>query len=382
MKLPFAPASAPTQPSKVFDLNEAQTQANIVPMPQKTTAVVTLSPEVEAELDALKGLTRLNINTYGHGTANEVADLADEVCGQQTVARMGEIGKNITDIIKLTESVDPDDFNFDKSKGFMGKVGGLFKRAKVDLDAHYKTVSQQIEKIANDLENNVAAAARDNEFLERQHQAVQRQYKMLGYKIEALVLKEQQEQAMVDQLEAKLSKEANPDALELQLLQDQKDFVTKINKQADRLRRTQHIILLQLPTIRSTQSGNLDAMDDLTTLREETLPVWKSLIMTASMGENLKDRVEMSNAMKDRTNAMARKLADMTGQNMVDVAKMSQRSSFDLETIKHYQKTIITKGREAQKAIEEGAKERAAAIPLLENMRDELRKEYSPKKQN
>lgn len=382
MKLPFAPASEATVQPKVFDsINDAvPAQANIVQMPQKTTAIVASSQEVQAEFESLQGLTRLNINTFGHGTANEVADLADEICGKQTVARMGEIGKNITDIIKLTDSVDPDDFNLDKSKGMFGKAVGWFKRAKVDIDAHYKTVSQQIEKISVDLEENVQAAARDNEFLERQHQAVQRQYKLLGFKVEALVLKEQQEQAVYDAMEAKLAKDKNQDALELQLLQDQKDFVTKINKQADRLRRTQHIVLLQLPTIRSTQSGNLDAMDDLTTLREETLPVWKSLISTASMGENLKERVEMSNAMKDKTNAMARKLADMTGQNMVDVAKMSQRSSFDLETIKHYQKTIITKGREAQKAIEAGAKERAAAIPLLENMRDELRKEYSSKK--
>jgi uncharacterized protein YaaN involved in tellurite resistance len=349
-------------------------------MPHKTTALVNVSPEVQSELESLQGLTRLTINQFGHGTANEVADLADEVCGKQTVARMGEIGKNITQILKLTESVDPDDFNLDKSKGLFGKAVGWFKSAKVDLDAHYKSVSEQIAKVADELDENVVAAARDNEFLERQHQAVQRQYKLLGYKVEALVLKEQQEQAVADAMAAKLAKDQNPDALELQLLEDQKDFVTKINKQADRLRRTQHIVLLQLPTIRSTQSGNLDAMDDLTTLREETLPVWKSLISTAAMGENLKQRVELSNAVKDKTNAMARKLADMTGQNMVDVAKMSQRSSFDIETIKHYQKTIITKGREAQKAIEAGAKERAAAIPLLENMRDELRKEYSPKK--
>jgi uncharacterized protein YaaN involved in tellurite resistance len=382
MKLPFAPAPTVTSQPTVFDsINDSMpTSAAVVAMPQKATALVTVTPEVKAELDVLKSVTRLNIINYGHGTANEVADIADVVCGDQTVARMGEIGKNITDIIKLTQGVDPDDLNFDKSKGLIGKATSFWKKSKVEIQAQYKSTSAMIEEISVDLEKNVAAALQQNEWLEQQHQAVQRQYRALGNKVDALVLKEADEQAKADEMAATIAKKPVVDPLDVQLLEDQKDFVTKINKQADRLRRIQHVVLLQLPTIRSTQSGNLDSMDDLTSLREENLPLWKSMVMTASLGQALTTRNELSNAIHDSTNMMAKKLADMTGKNMIESAKLGQRSSFDIETMKHYQKVVIDSSREAQKHIEAGAKERAAAIPLIAGMRDELRKEFAPSK--
>jgi uncharacterized protein YaaN involved in tellurite resistance len=373
MKITFEPVSKTKQ--ALPDLGQPQA-ANIVAMPTKTSAVAVRRPEVQRQMEALRSVNRLTVSSFGANHAEETARLSDEVLELTTVSHMGEFGKQLTSIINLTDSVDPDDLNLDKSKGLMGKMTGMFKKSKNEVMSHFKTVSDQIAEISDKLEENVKAAEEQNVFLENMYEANLREYEELGYTVEALdTFKAEQEAILNDMKSIK-----DPTPMQVQKISDQEDFVNKIDKQADRLRRSQHMAYLTAPEIRRIQNGNMDSIDNLTVIREQTLPAWKKLMSLASMGQALQERLELGNTIMDKTNEMQRKLADLNGKNAIAAAKLSQRSSYDIETMKYTQKSLIESSRTAATHIEAGKKERAEAVKLIADMRDELRKEFAPKK--
>lgn len=213
-----------------------------------------------------------------------------------------------------------------------------------------------------------------NTFLERMYGANEREYQNLEAAIRALERVKEEANDKLEQMEAATG---GKDGMMLQAIVDQKDLVDKFDIRLDQLRRLQHVALLTAPEIRDIQNGNLGCVNKFQAIKI-TLSAWKKQLSLVILSLKQKEEVELGNLIDDKTNEFFNKAADLTGQNRVAVAKLSQRSVLDMSTLEHMQQVLIASTREAKEIAKAGEEDRANAVKRIAEMRGELKNEFNP----
>lgn len=319
-------------------------------------------------------LTRLNISSFGEDIASEVSKLSEQVVSQTTVSEVGEFGKGMVQIMTLTQRVDPTKLTMNKGSGLLSKLKNLFIETKEQVVAQFASVKSEIDKIEQTLVTHISSMTNQNVFLESMYSANVKEYNNLEGAIKALDRLKTDETDKLGRMQA-----SNPsDGFAMQTIADQQDFITKIDKRLDRLRRIQHVALLTAPEIRSIQNGNINCIDKFQDITTTTLPAWKKQLSLVILALNQKDEAALGNAIDDKTNEFFNRAADLSGQNRVEVAKLSQRSVLDMSTLQHMQDVLISSTREATEIAKTGEADRTAAVQKLADMRTQLKSEFNP----
>lgn len=318
--------------------------------------------------------SELDISEFGTKAGKEVAQLADTVLQKTTTGKMADFGDGITQILTLTSQVNVDDLNLDKNKGFIGGITSFFKKKKVEVMAQFENTSKSIEKIATDLSTRQSAMRADNQFLEQLYTKNMQEYHDLGESVEAA--EAYVEQFLKTEYEmAKANAENSTDQFEIQKVNELEQKVKRWEKQIDRLKRMQQVALLTAPEIRLIQSGNVEMVEKFNDLINTTIPAWKKQLSMTILALRQKENAELGNKIDDQTNAMFRKAAELNNQNAIAVAKSSQRSVVDIETLEFMQSKLIDSVKQVKAIQEQGRQDRKAASDKINVLRDQMKTE-------
>lgn len=332
------------------------------------------SPQAQQKLLKAKQIKdEVSIAEFGTEAGKEVAAIADIVLQKTTTGKMGDFGDGITDILKLASSVNVDDLNIEKNKGLFGSVTSFFKKKKVEVIANFENTSKSIQKIVDDLNNRQATMRADNQFLEQLYEKNLQEYHELGFSIEAaeaLLVEMNQEYEY-----KKSVAESSQDQFAAQAVNEFEQRIKRWEKQIDRLKRMQHVALLNAPEVRQIQAGNVAMVEKFQDIVATTIPAWKKQLSMTILALRQKENAELGNSIDDKTNEFFKKAADLNHSNAIAVAKNSQRSVVDIETLEHMQNQLIDSFKQVKQIEEQGRQERKAASAKIETLRDQMKKE-------
>lgn len=334
--------------------------------------VQTLSVQKKvSEAAAIKD--QMGISEFGTKAGKEVAALADQVLVKTTTGKMGDFGTGITEILKLTDKVKVDDLNIDKKGGFLSGLTRIFKDKKVEVIANFESTRDSINKIVVDLSQRQGSMKDDNDFLEKLYDANLREYHELGESIEAATSMLVDMNQQYEGLKAQAAQ--STDQLFIQSVGEAEQKIKLWEKQIDRLKRMQQIALLTAPEIRQIQAGNVAMVEKFNDLINTTIPAWGKQLSTTILKLKQKDNAELGNSIDDKTNAFFRKAAELNHQTSIAVAKASERSVVDIETLEFMQNELLSSIREVKQIQEQGRQERAAASTKIDSLRDQMKQE-------
>jgi len=355
-------------PEKLADFSAIQ-QA-----PKREYAVANVSTQASNKLVKARALTdQMAISEFGTEAGKEVAALSDTVLQRTTTGKMGDFGDGITQILALTSQVNVDDLNIDKNKGFIGKVTNFFKKKQVEVLAQFEDTSKSIEKIGQDLSSRQNVMREDNRFLDQLYEKNMQEYHELGYSIEAA-------EALIVNMNAeykakKQEAESSTDQFFIQSVQEYEQRIKLWEKQVDRLKRMQQVALLTAPEIRQIQAGNVAMVEKFNDLINTTIPAWKKQLSMTILALRQKENAELGNQMDDKTNEFFRKAAALNNQNAIAVAKSSERSVVDIETLEYMQQQLIDSVHQVKQIQEAGRQERQQASAKISMLRDSMKQE-------
>ena len=104
-----------------------------------------------------------------------------------------------------------------------------------------------------------------------------------------------------------------------------------------------------------------------------TIPIWKNQMSMAVALYNQKKSIEASNLVTNTTNEILRRNSEMMKTQAIEVAKQSQRTVIDIETLEKTHKDLIATIEGVEKAQEEGRAKRAAAEKRIEELEKDMR---------
>ena len=96
------------------------------------------------------------------------------------------------------------------------------------------------------------------------------------------------------------------------------------------------------PQTRLLQNNDALMIEKIQSSLVNTIPLWKSQMVLALGLENSRQAVAAQNAVTNMTNEMLKKNADMLKSGTVAVAKESERSIVDIETLQHTNEQLIS----------------------------------------
>lgn len=333
-----------------------------------------LSPAANSKLALAKQIKDdVGISEFGTEAGKEVAALADTILKKTTTGKMGEFGEGITQILTLTSQVNVDDLNIDKNKGKFTRIANFFKKKRVEVLAQFEDTSNSIMKIAKDLETRQTAMKDDNRFMDQLYEKNMAEYHALGASIEAIdeLLKQMNTEYAVLQNQAANS----TDQFFIQSVNEAEQRIKRWEKQVDRLRRMQHVALLTAPEIRQVQAGNVSMVEKFDDLLNTTIPAWKKQLSMTILAIRQKENAELGDKMDDKTNEFFRKAAELNHNNAIAVAKTSERSTVDIETLEYMQNQLIDSVKQVKQIQEAGREERKAAATKIDGLRDQMKQE-------
>jgi uncharacterized protein YaaN involved in tellurite resistance len=315
----------------------------------------------------------IKISEYGTEHGKKIADLADVVVRKTTTGKMGDFGEGITQILALTSQVNIGDLNVNKKGGWFGGITNFLKKKKVEVISQFESTSDSIAKVATDLSARTKDMEGDNDFLDQLYESNLEEYHGLDRAIAEIGAEIRVLGA--DYEVKKAQAEKSTDQFFIQEVNELEQRIKLWEKQVDRLKRLQQIALLTAPEIRQIQAGNAAMTEKFNDLINTTIPAWKKQLSMTILKLKQKENAELGNQLDDKTNEFFRKAAELNGQNAIAVAKASERSVVDMDTLEFMQKSLIDSVHAVKDIQAQGRIEREAASNRIDVLRNEMKTE-------
>ena len=134
------------------------------------------------------------------------------------------------------------------------------------------------------------------------------------------------------------------------------------------------IISVQMgPQTRLLQNNDTLMVEKIQSSLVNTIPLWKSQMVLALGLEHSRQATAAQSAVTNMTNELLRKNADMLKMGTLAVAKESERSIVDIETLQHTNEQLISTLDEVLNIQRDGAQKRRAAEVELGRIEGELK---------
>ena len=158
-----------------------------------------------------------------------------------------------------------------------------------------------------------------------------------------------------------------------QLARDFQETVDQFEKKIYDLKTSKTIAVQTAPQIKLIQNSDKLLADKIQTAIQETIPLWKSQMVMALGLYRQQEVLKLQRNITDTTNELLLKNSEKLRQNVVDVAKESQRGIVDIETLKKANANLIETMNEALRIQQDGRQKRKAAEEELEKLENNIR---------
>ncbi len=354
------------------DLESGITNA-VVPEAEKPKPVeeVQLSPAEQKMIEEFSqkiDLTNSNmILRYGAGSQQKIASFSDTALQNVRTKDLGEVGDMLTNLIS-----DLREFKVEEEpKGIMG----FFKKKSnqiAELKTKYDKTDVNVEKVCTVLEEHQRQLMKDIALLDKLYEINLANFKELSMYI--LAGKKKLEETRQNELPALIAKAKESNLpQDSQAVNDLVSMCDRFEKKIHDLELTRMISIQMAPQIRMVQNNDTLMTEKIQSTIVNTIPLWKSQMVLALGLAHSQRAMEAQRTVTDLTNELLRKNADTLKMGTVEVAKESERSIVDIETLKHTNETLISTLDEVMQIQNEGRQKRIEAEAELRQIVNDLK---------
>ena len=376
LTLDFETAAAAAVPQLTLE-TAAPTPATPAPVEEKKEAPPVpmddnlLSAEEKAAVEAFS--QKINIMDsnmilqYGAAAQKNVASFSENALQSVRTKDLGEVGKDLSELVVELKGFG----EAEEKKGLFG----LFKKAGNRLEtmkAQYSKVETNVDRIARELEQHQVTLLKDVAMLDQMYELNLRYYKELTMYI--LAGKKKLADVRENELPALKARAEQTGAQEdAQRYNDMAQMCERFEKKLHDLELTRMISIQMGPQTRLLQNNDTLMVEKIQSSLVNTIPLWKSQMVLALGMEHSRQATAAQSAVTDMTNELLKKNADMLKMGTVAVAKESERSIVDMETLQHTNQQLISTLDEVLTIQREGAAKRREAEVELSKIEGELK---------
>ncbi|MGN0302000.1 MAG: toxic anion resistance protein [Anaerotardibacter sp.] len=330
----------------------------------------TLSDEERAQVDAFSQQIDVSnsqlVLQYGASTQKKIADFADTALDKVRTQDMDEVGDLITGVVLELKNFDAED---------TGGLFGFFKRQTNKLAAmktKYDKAENNINQIVKALEQHQVTLIKDAATLDKLYELNLSYFKEMTMYI--LAGKKRLEEIRTNELKDLRDKAIQSGRTEdAEAVQRLESSCERFEKKLADLDLARTISMQTAPQIRLVQNNELLMIEKIQTTITNAIPLWKGQMVLALGMANNEAALRAQTAVTDMTNELLRKNAEKLKQSTVEVAKASERSIVDIETVRATNESLIQTFDEVMRIQQEGREKRSAAELELRKIETELR---------
>ena len=341
-----------------------------VPEPKAPSLDDNLTADERAQVEAFsKQIDITNsqmVLQYGAGAQSKMASFSETALDKVRTQDLGEAGKLIVDVVTELKG-----FDAEEEKGFFG----LFKKqaAKMGaLKARYDKADANIDKIVSALEGYQMTLLKDGATLDKLYDLNMTYFKELTM----YLLAGRKRLAEVREGELKQLYETARQtgrAEDIEAAQRMEAACHRFEKKLTDLDLTRTVSMQMAPQIRLIQNNEMLMIEKIQTTVMNTIPLWRSQMVLALGMSNSEEALRAQSAVSDMTNELLRKNAEKLKQSTVEVARESERTIIDIETLRATNDNLIQTFDEVMKIQEEGRAKRAEAEAEIRQMEEQLK---------
>ena len=299
------------------------------------------------------------MDAYSNDFLNQRFDSTSSIKSAELIANLlGELQE--VDIAELNE---PSAF-----KRFIRRIPLLkkFVTSVEQIKAKYNTIQKNIDGITQKLEQTRLIAIRDNNLLEKQFQNNLSYVNQLG---ELIIAGKMKSKELEDEISNLKEESYNYNDSEIRKVED---FKNNLDKKITDLVMMRYSFQQSLVQINIIQQTNTQDAQNTEMQIKTTIPIWKNQMSMAVALYNQKKSIEASNLVTNTTNEILRRNSEMMKTQAIEVAKQSQRTVIDIETLEKTHKDLIATIEGVEKAQEEGRAKRAAAERRIKELERDM----------
>ena len=304
---------------------------------------------------------------YGSAAQKRIADFSDNALEGVRTKDLGEVGNMITNLVAELKGFNAEP----EKKGLLS----IFKKAGSEiakLKVKYNKAEVNVDRITGVLEDHQNQLLTDIVMLDKMYQNNLVYFKELTMYIMAGKKKLEQERATTL---AEMHKKAEESGLteDAQAANDFAALCDRFEKKLHDLELTRTISIQLAPQIRLIQNGDTLMAEKIQSTINNTIPLWKNQMVLALGLAHSQAAVEAQREVSNLTNELLKKNAEALKTGSVEIAKESERSIVDIETVRHTNEQLITTLDEVLRIQDEGRTKRLAAENEMVKIENELK---------
>ncbi len=341
---------------------------------QKSENLPAVLPEEQSQLE--KAMSELDFNNrtsiiyFGAAAQEELDEISNRMIEGVKNKDTGRVGAVLNEMVAAIKGFDIDEINPNRELPWYKKLFGGTKPLAKFLQG-YEEVRDQIDMVANNLEEHKSTLMRDVVSLDKLYDANLAYFRKLELYIEAGEIKKKELETEIVPLYEEKTKDE--DMLAIQNLKEIRAFGEDLERRVHDLRLSRQVAMQSLPSIRLIQENDKSLINKIASTLVNTVPLWRNqLAQTVTIFRSHESAKALKNA-TDLTNELLEKNAEGLREANVEIRTQMERGVFDIESIKIANKTLIETLTDSLQIAEEGRLTRAKALIELDKTERELK---------
>jgi uncharacterized protein YaaN involved in tellurite resistance len=319
----------------------------------------------------LNKVTESEIRNIGLETAKRSMEMSKKILSTVTTGDTEAFGSKLNELVGESKKLNP--ANMSSKPHFLKRWFSKGESMVDNLKGQYQTVEQRMDTLIVELDK--MAAQRLERVIDLEQMAIDNKQNYDNLQSDIIA-----SNALIERLQYEASTLTNlTDPFEAEQLAKVKDRITELEKSIDDYRRGMQLCQLAAPDIRMQQNHNKVIAKSVNDIKVTTIPAWRGVFSRYILSLEIKKSADMVNSVYDSTEEAFRMQADQQLANAVTVANLQQRSVVSVETLMHVQEQLMKSIDQTLAINQQGAKDRAAALPQLEQLSKQLINRYTTK---
>ncbi|SIQ39961.1 Uncharacterized conserved protein YaaN involved in tellurite resistance [Alkalispirochaeta americana] len=312
---------------------------------------------------------RQTVVQFGVAPQRRISEFAEKVLSEVRTKDGGEAGAILSGLVTTIRAADVGSLATEPS-GLGRLFGGAKRRVNAFLQ-RYETLATQIDGIVRELEQARMGLLRDIALLDTLYTKNGEYLQELDVHIAAgkLLLEEVRDTVLPEYQERART---SGDPSRAQELQDMNQLVSRFEKKLHDMQLSRMVAIQTAPQIRLIQGNNETLVEKIQSSILTTIPLWKSQVVIALGLVRQKKALELQRQVTDTTNELLQKNARMLREGSTGVARESERSIVEIETLQSVNDELIATIEETLQIQQEGREKRAQAEVALAEMESTL----------
>lgn len=335
-----------------------------------------LPPAAQREVPILlnKLLSATDFLDYGKDVSIKLSTYADQILANVQLVNVDDFTKPLTEVLTICAKVNSKSLtgNGSSQVPLVRRLKELFATQKVRAMSQFNSVKGQIDDIIKQVDIKEGAFRGLIKTLEDLYVLNMNDYYMLEAHIRAAEQFQALKQAEHERFLKNNAEDLKINPLLSQQANDIQRLVTKIDRKLYDLRAIQMSCVQFAPQIRREQDTAERLIEKFGSIKTFAIPLWKKQCVAYISSLENQTGIALANKADATTDALYRGHMDTVNRNAVESAKALEQGIISVDTLEYANQSLIQSIQDVLVIVEEGTKTRAAAIPRITTMKDQI----------